>query len=182
MGHLSSSASLCTLEVYGLENSAINHMFVYKHNEGNKKMARAALMTSTENNTTDIRGGGEPWMTRLIGAIDDFRDASQNITGNQMVILLMIARKPLLTQAEIVKATGLSDATVSRICAVLSDRGLGTQKGCDLIEIRNIPGDYRIRGQILTHKGRRLIDKLREAMKRSDAEWTRIARHQNGQE
>lgn len=105
------------------------------------------------------------WINTLIRVMDEFRRVSQNITANQIVTFLTVAKEPNITQRELAKRTGLNDGTISRIIAILSDRGLGEQKGADIVSIGFLPGDYRTRAQNLSPQGRRLLDSVRDKMK-----------------
>lgn len=107
------------------------------------------------------------WATKLIDALDEFRKVNQNITANQIITFLNIALQEGISQSELEEKTGLHNATVSRICAILSDRGLKarSQEALDLIRI--IPGeeDFRTKAQVLSHKGRLIFNGLRSIMK-----------------
>lgn len=78
-------------------------------------------------------------------------------------MFLRIAAKEGITQKELESATGLDNGTVSRICAILSERGL-KKRGADpldLIRIDLSKRDYRSRAQSLSAKGKRFLEKLR---------------------
>lgn len=107
------------------------------------------------------------WVGKLIDTLDEFRKVNQNITANQIVTFLNIALQEGLSQADLEEKTGLHNATVSRICAILSDRGLKArgQEALDLIRIVPVEDDYRSRGQVLSNNGKRIFNSLRAIMK-----------------
>lgn len=94
---------------------------------------------------------------KLTDVLDAFRQINQDVTANQIIAFLTIAVRPGITQRELIEATGLADGTVSRLVAVLSDRGVQGREGLGLIEIGMQAGDYRTRHQSLSPKGKRLF-------------------------
>jgi DNA-binding MarR family transcriptional regulator len=104
------------------------------------------------------------WIRKLLRVIAEFRNVHQDITANQMATFLHVALQPHISQAQICDETGLSDATVSRIVALLSNRGLGGRPGADVVSIGMRDDDYRVRGQTLTPKGRRIVAALKAIM------------------
>ena len=107
------------------------------------------------------------WTTKLIDILDEFRKINQNVTANQIVTFLHIGLNDNITQKELEKATGLDNGTVSRLCAVLSDRGLKQRdaKPMDLIRIGMAEDDYRARSQSLSSNGKRVFNALRAIMR-----------------
>ena len=108
------------------------------------------------------------WTQRLIDALDEFRKVNQNVTANQIITFLNIAREEGISQSVLEERTGLHNATVSRICAILSDRGLPkrSQDALDLIRIVPVEGDFRSKGQVLSHKGKLIFNGLRAIMQK----------------
>jgi DNA-binding MarR family transcriptional regulator len=104
------------------------------------------------------------WVERLCQVIDEFRKVNQDITANQMLIMLRAGERPGITQRELCKLTQLSDGTVSRICAVLSERGHQSRKGLGVLSIHPLPGEYRAKGQTLTSTGNRIFNTIRTFM------------------
>jgi DNA-binding MarR family transcriptional regulator len=102
------------------------------------------------------------WISKVLRTLDAFRKVNQNVTANQMAVFLHIALQPGITQRELSDRTGLDDGTVSRIVAILSDRGAGERAGMDLINIGAVPGDYRKRSHTQTTQGKRLLNTIRE--------------------
>jgi hypothetical protein len=60
---------------------------------------------------------------KLTLIVNEFRKISPDITANQMLVLLHAGAKPGIMQKELSAATDLADGTISRICALMSDRG-----------------------------------------------------------
>jgi DNA-binding MarR family transcriptional regulator len=109
----------------------------------------------------------QEWTEMLIRVVDEFRKINQDITGNQILTFLLIAQKDNITQKELERETGLSNGTISRICAIMSDRGLKSRhaKPMNLIDIGNRDGDYRVSVQSIAPKGKRVLSSLRAIMK-----------------
>jgi hypothetical protein len=60
---------------------------------------------------------------KLTLIVNEFRKINPDITANQMLVLLHAGAKPGIMQKELSAATDLADGTISRICALKSDRG-----------------------------------------------------------
>ncbi len=107
------------------------------------------------------------WTQKVIDVLDEFRKVNQNVTANQIILFLNIAREEGISQSELENKTGLHNATVSRICAILSDRGLPKRSQDALDLIRIVPGDndYRSKAQVLSHKGKLIFNGLQAIMK-----------------
>jgi hypothetical protein len=60
---------------------------------------------------------------KLTLIVNEFRKINPDITANQMLVLLHAGAKPGIMQKELSAATDLADGTISRICALMSDRG-----------------------------------------------------------
>jgi DNA-binding MarR family transcriptional regulator len=116
-------------------------------------------MNSLRTNVED-----QEWVERLALILDEFRKINQDITANQMLVLLNIGLRPGLTQKELSKVVSLGDSTISRICALLSDRGHQGRVGLGIIDIHEKPGDWRLRGQTLKGNGKRLYASVRAHM------------------
>lgn len=108
------------------------------------------------------------WAERLALIIDEFRKINQDITANQILVLLRIGERPGITQSELAELTRLKGGTISRICALMSDRGYQGREGLDVIDIRPVPGDYRSKGQFLANDGKRLYTSVRKLMTLAD--------------
>jgi hypothetical protein len=64
---------------------------------------------------------------KLTLIVNEFRKIGPDITANQMLVLLHAGAKPGIMQKELSAATDLADGTISRICALMSDRGHESQ-------------------------------------------------------
>lgn len=107
------------------------------------------------------------WVGKIQSVLEEFRKINQNITANQILTFLFIATEEGIGQKELEDRTGLHNATVARIVAIMSDRGLKARsaEALDLIRINPVPGDYRARSQTLSHKGKKVFESLRSIMK-----------------
>jgi DNA-binding MarR family transcriptional regulator len=125
------------------------------------------MLTMTTSPKGSLKVEDVGWSQKIIGALDEFRKINQNITANQIITFLNIALHEGLSQTELEERTGLHNATVSRICAILSDRGLKArnQEAMDLIRITPAEDDYRSRAQVLSNKGRMVFNGLRSIMR-----------------
>jgi DNA-binding MarR family transcriptional regulator len=115
----------------------------------------------TQINIEDAR-----WLDRACHLLMEFRKHNSDITANQVLVFLMIAARPGISQKEIGEEIGLDSGSMARIAALLSDRGLPAQDraGMDLIRIDLVPGDYRKKGLFLSKKGRAVLTTLRNFM------------------
>jgi DNA-binding MarR family transcriptional regulator len=126
---------------------------------------RSAKAATTGPNERDILAAKDAiWIDRLVRVLEEFRKVNQDVTANQIVTFLHIAMCPGITQRELMKLTGLTDGTTSRLVAVLSDRGVRGRDGLDLVDIGFAEGDYRIRRQRLSARGRRVFDSIKAIM------------------
>ncbi|MET4022783.1 MarR family transcriptional regulator [Bradyrhizobium sp. RT10b] len=117
-------------------------------------------MTSRENNSIE----DAEWVETLTLIINEFRKISPDITANQMLVLLRAGAKPGITQKELSSACGVADGTISRICALMSDRGHQGREGLNVLSIDPIPGDYRSKGQKLIGAGKEMYARVRDLM------------------
>lgn len=125
-------------------------------------MARVAVaeVTHLNNNNDDVN------VRRYMAAVDVFRSQSQDITGNQMMVFLKIAQsRNGISQRDLAKEVQMADGSVSRICAVLSERGNRGTPGLGLISIERSTEDYRLTVQVLSAKGRRVYEQIKTAMR-----------------
>jgi DNA-binding MarR family transcriptional regulator len=114
------------------------------------------------NTNTSIEDAG--WVDKLTLVINEFRKISPDITANQMLVLLHAGAKPGITQKDLSKATDLADGTISRICALMSDRGHQGREGLNVLSIDPIPGDFRSKGQKLIGNGKKMYASIRSLM------------------
>ncbi|QLH72018.1 MarR family transcriptional regulator [Rhodopseudomonas palustris] len=117
--------------------------------------AAFSIMTTTED---------AGWLERLSLILDAFREIHPEITANQILVLLQIGGKPGITQRELSDRTGLKDGTISRICALMSERGHQDRAGLSIVDIRGVPGDYRLKGQYLVGRGNDLYARVQSLM------------------
>lgn len=104
------------------------------------------------------------WVERLALIINEFRKISPDITANQMLVLLHAGASPGITQKQLSKETDLADGTISRICALMSDRGHQGREGLNVLSIDPIPGDFRSKGQKLIGDGKHFYSNIRKLM------------------
>lgn len=106
------------------------------------------------------------WASKLIGTLEAFRTLHTDITASQIITILQVGMNPGVTQRRIGQLTGVRDGTVSRILAVVSDRGLRGRPGLGVVSIEPAPDNHRERNQYLTPKGRALWTNLRRIMRK----------------
>lgn len=123
-------------------------------------------MTNDENHI----GGDASWVGTLTLVINEFRKISPDITANQMLVLLHAGAKPGITQKELSQVTDIADGTVSRICALMSDRGHQGREGLNVLSIDPVPGDFRSKGQKLVGAGKTMYTKVRHLMTSNERE------------
>jgi hypothetical protein len=104
------------------------------------------------------------WVRKLTLIINEFRKISPDITANQMLLLLHAGAKPGITQRELSVATDLADGTISRICALMSDRGHQGRQGLNVLSIDPVPGNFGSKGQRLIGPGKCMYAKIRNLM------------------
>ncbi|MDI1345028.1 MAG: MarR family transcriptional regulator [Pseudolabrys sp.] len=104
------------------------------------------------------------WVAKLVAVLETFRTVDPDITANQILALLLIAREPGISHLELSDKNHLNvtGSTATRLCAILSDRGNRGAPGKGLIEIGHAPGDYRATAQSLTAAGRELLARVRK--------------------
>ena len=90
-------------------------------------------------------------------ALQEVRSLYADFTLNQVLVLLEIAQNPGITNAELIQRTGLSDASVSRICAILSHYGNRGTKPLHLIKFEDSQQDRRVKLIFLTPQRHALL-------------------------
>lgn len=120
----------------------------------------ASHMTSNDNTSIE----DAKWVETLTLIINEFRKVSPDITANQMLVLLHAGAKPGITQKELSKATDIADGTISRICALMSDRGHQGRDGLNVLSIDPVPGDFRSKGQKLIGAGKKMYSSIKHLM------------------
>jgi DNA-binding MarR family transcriptional regulator len=96
----------------------------------------------------------------LIPALDRLRTLYRDMTLNQVIVLIQAATLPGLTQRELCDRTGLTDSSVSRILAILSEYGNRGTEPLGLIRFEFDPADRRTKKIALTRKGYLFIEDL----------------------
>lgn len=102
----------------------------------------------------------------LFSALARLRDRHADMTLLQAQCLALVAANPDITQIDLCRATGMSDATASRTIAMLTDIGSRAVEGMDLVRMTVNPEDRRVRLLSLTSKGKRLMDDLMVDLKK----------------
>lgn len=98
--------------------------------------------------------------------LKEFRKHNPDVTANQMLTFLNIASGKATSQVQLTDELGMSDGSVSRLCAVLSKRGNRGVPGQDLIEVDTASSEYRVMRLRPSPKGRMVVDTLRHIMKK----------------
>ncbi|NPU64581.1 MarR family transcriptional regulator [Bradyrhizobium sp. 83012] len=104
------------------------------------------------------------WSKTIIKVLEEFRKINPDITANQMLTFLHIGVNPGVSQKKLTELVNVDDATVSRISALLSERGSRGREGLKMIEIKLDENDYRFRVQHLSRGGKLIFDSLRDIM------------------
>lgn len=101
----------------------------------------------------NLSAGDRAMLSRISAAFNTLRTIYLDMTVTQAVLLLTVAYRPGVTQSDIVNLTGLSEASVSRIVAIMGSKGDRGAGPFNLIEPRVSPRDSRARELHLTAKG-----------------------------
>lgn len=102
----------------------------------------------------------------LIKAVEDLRNVYADMTLNQLQVLLLIAANPGITQRQIMEETGLPDSSTSRIVSIMGKFGNRGTGPFNLIDLVPSETDRRYKGLHLTKKGRALVEKLVDHLRR----------------
>lgn len=102
------------------------------------------------------------YLDPLLDIFGELRSLYGDFTINQAAVLFHIARSPGITSVEIMEKTGLSDASVSRICSILSEYGNRGTKAMFLVEHNPSPKDRRVRLLSLSPTGELLFRHVRQ--------------------
>lgn len=101
---------------------------------------------------------------RMIEAVNAFRDVHPDMTLNQVVVMLLVASRPGITQRQIMEETGLADSSTSRIIGILGKWGNRGTKPLNLIDVVYDEADRRVRTYTITPTGRKLLEKVMAAL------------------
>lgn len=99
-------------------------------------------------------------LNTLTSMVQALRTVYADMTLTQALVFSLVATRPGQTQRDIMAATGLPDATVSRICGILGPHGNRGTQPLHLLEFRPVMGDRRAVGLYLTSKGLALASNL----------------------
>jgi DNA-binding MarR family transcriptional regulator len=102
------------------------------------------------------------WLDGYIASLETFRSHSKDVTVNQVLTFLYIAREPGITQKDTLEKLGLWSGGSSRIVSALSKYGdRYGNPGWDAIKIEENPDDRRFKLLKLTAKGRVILNNVR---------------------
>jgi DNA-binding MarR family transcriptional regulator len=90
--------------------------------------------------------------------MDEARRIYPSMTVTQLMVFCLVAANPYIGQADLEVKTGISDASASRIVALLSQHGNRGTEPLNLISLETDPKDRRRRIMTLTSKGERFIE------------------------
>lgn len=104
-------------------------------------------------------------VAHFTAALKEFRKINPDSTINQALIFMHIAQHEGVSQKELMKALDMNDGTVSRICAMLSERGNRGAEGLRLIKIGHHEDDYRRVSLSLTPRGKQLFRSVLDSLR-----------------
>jgi DNA-binding MarR family transcriptional regulator len=94
-------------------------------------------------------------LTRIMMILEEFRKIDPELPMQIALIFVLIARKPGISQKELIQLTGLGRSSVSRTVALLSK-----ELGKGFVTMREDPADRRSKVVTLTPEGERLSRSL----------------------
>jgi DNA-binding MarR family transcriptional regulator len=103
-------------------------------------------------------------LDQLIAIVEKFREHNPDVTANQMLTLLYVAREPGITQKATLTRLGLKDSGQSRIVAALSKHGDRGRPGWGVVDLQENPVDRREKLVTLNHKGQLVINAILRCM------------------
>jgi len=106
----------------------------------------------------------------LVRATKLLREASDQITPQQMQMLWEIALRPGLTQQELASATGLNLSSISRNLMALGEWHRLGKKGLEFVETTEDPNERRRQIAFLTTKGRTFVRRMLKELGADGAE------------
>ena len=107
-----------------------------------------------------------PALGPLASLLDEARLVHPSMTVNQLMVFPMIAMNEVPDQQTIEERVDLSDASASRIIALLGQYGNRGTEPLNLIEIVPDANDRRRKSYVLTKKGRKLVERFMEQLDR----------------
>ena len=102
----------------------------------------------------------------LFQVLSEARDVHPNMTLAQLQLFLLVAGKPNISQVELEHLANLTDASVSRILALLGQYGSRGTEALNLIEVMPDPADRRRKEYRLTTGGKQVLAKINNHLER----------------
>ncbi len=102
--------------------------------------------------------------------IETFREIHPEMPMQMAAVFLLIAMKPGISQAELLRVMDISQPGMSRNVVALTAINRHGAPGLDLVEQQPAPHDARITVLQLTSKGRTFLDRLLAVWRRGDVE------------
>jgi DNA-binding MarR family transcriptional regulator len=108
------------------------------------------ITATTENKST----------RRFISAIEQFRELDPNIQATAIVVFMAAASRPGSTARELSQTTGITEASLSRNLALLSETHRNGQEGLNLLTRKEDAIDARNKRVHLKEKGVALYKRI----------------------
>jgi DNA-binding MarR family transcriptional regulator len=102
----------------------------------------------------------------LFRVLDEARRIYPSMTVTQLMVFCLVAADPYIGQADLEVKADISDASASRIVALLAQFGNRGTEPLNLISLDTDPKDRRRRIMTLTNKGERFIQRMLEQLER----------------
>jgi len=99
-------------------------------------------------------------LDRLIGAIQVLREVNPNLTLNQALVFLEVAKNDGIENLEVRRRTGLNKMSLSNSIATLTDLGRDKKGGLDLVIQTDNDADGRAKNLNLTEKGKKVTERI----------------------
>jgi DNA-binding MarR family transcriptional regulator len=113
------------------------------------------------------RSADAPWLDGYIDTLELFRTHSKDVTVNQVLTFLYVAREPGITQTETLTKLGLAVGGSSRIVAALSKYGdRSDHPGWNVVNLEENPNDRRYKLLTLTSKGIGMVNAIKASLAR----------------
>jgi DNA-binding MarR family transcriptional regulator len=105
---------------------------------------------------------------RLRRAVDVFREIDTALPASYLAAFLLVAARPGGSTTEYAAEMGQAQAVTSRILLEIGKKSRTGNPGHELVDSDAHPDDLRRRRVFLTPKGRRLLRKVVDAVRRND--------------
>jgi len=112
---------------------------------------------------SDVRDD-QAWIDAMTAALEEFRKWNPDVTVNSVLTFLQIAKKPGITQKEILRRLGMADSGTSRTTAALSKYGDRGRAGWGVVDLEENPDDRREKLLFLNKKGQLVLDAVRRSI------------------